>query len=39
VVYHYALQGYLMAETSGSGSGGRLRTYVWRDGVPMSLIV
>ena len=36
VVYHYDVQGHLIAETS--ASGGALRTYVWRDAVPVAQI-
>ena len=36
VVYHYDLQGHLIAETTGNGT--RLRTYVWRDDTPLAQI-
>ena len=36
LVYHYDLQGHLMAETMGNGN--RLRTYVWRDNTPVAQI-
>jgi RHS repeat-associated protein len=36
VVYHYDVQGHLIAETSANGTP--LRTYVWRDEVPVAQI-
>ncbi|TCV77548.1 YD repeat-containing protein, partial [Sulfurirhabdus autotrophica] len=35
-VYHYDLQGHLIAETSGTGTP--IRTYVWRDDTPIAQI-
>ncbi|KAF0163896.1 MAG: RHS repeat-associated core domain-containing protein [Rhodocyclaceae bacterium] len=37
ILYHYDLNDRLLAETTGSGSP--LFTYVWRDDVPVSIIV